>query len=145
MSSVSPCSRNNCFRATIFKICAPGSPFPRSQARRCLAPEFSRCLDLALPFSHRKTQCNDDDYTVIMSCDLMWSRPAIVLLCEMVESHRCLWDPKNADYPKHKLRLKLFADITQDIDSVSNNGQFDWMEQGIFHNLSLIYMIERGA
>ncbi|MPC94177.1 hypothetical protein E2C01_089333 [Portunus trituberculatus] len=29
----------------------------------------------------------------------------------MVEEQCCLWDPKDADYPKRKIRAKVFGEI----------------------------------
>ncbi|MPC61842.1 hypothetical protein E2C01_055919 [Portunus trituberculatus] len=29
----------------------------------------------------------------------------------MAEEQRCLWDPKNDGYPKHKLRVKVFEEF----------------------------------
>ena len=51
-----------------------------------------------------------------MENDLLWPiRSVIRYLCELVEGHRFLWDPQNVDYPKHKLRLKVFGEIAQEI------------------------------
>ncbi|XP_045103076.1 uncharacterized protein LOC123499319 isoform X2 [Portunus trituberculatus] len=50
-----------------------------------------------------------------MENELLWPRSVIRYLCELVEGHRFLWDPQNVDYPKHKLRLKVFGEIAQEI------------------------------
>ncbi|XP_045132604.1 uncharacterized protein LOC123516907 [Portunus trituberculatus] len=50
-----------------------------------------------------------------MKNELLWPRSVIRYLCELIEGHRFLWDPQNVDYPKHKLRLKVFGEIAQEI------------------------------
>ena len=50
-----------------------------------------------------------------MSADFLWSRNAIIALCEMAQSHKCLWDPQDGNYMKHKLRRQCFSDMAEEL------------------------------
>ncbi|XP_076028761.1 uncharacterized protein LOC143017773 [Oratosquilla oratoria] len=52
-----------------------------------------------------------------MSDELVWPKSVTKSLCKLAEEHTCLWDPREADYPKHKLRAKLFTQIALEIKS----------------------------
>ena len=44
---------------------------------------------------------------------LPWSREAEALLLELIREHRNVWDPKEPDYHKIKLRQEVFSQIAR--------------------------------
>lgn len=50
-----------------------------------------------------------------MSGELSWPKRAVVSLCELVRPRRSLWDPNHEDYPKRKVRHKMYEEVTQEL------------------------------
>lgn len=50
-----------------------------------------------------------------MSDELLWPKRAMISLCALVQSHKSLWEPSHKDYPKRKVRRKIYDELAEEL------------------------------